>query len=48
MKVTGAAGASCKTLTEGIEKALGTVTKDVKTAEFVQAASQGNQQKAGM
>lgn len=48
IKVLGVAGPSCKSLTEGIEKALGTVTKDVKTPEFLQQANQSNHQKAGM
>jgi uncharacterized protein GlcG (DUF336 family) len=47
IKVTGHAGPGCKQLTEAIEKALGTVTSDTKTAEFHQAAKQGQQAAAG-
>jgi len=47
IKVQGCPGPSCKQLTEAIEKALGTVTSDVKTPEYHHAAKQGQQAQAG-
>ncbi len=46
VKVEGHAGPGCQKLSEAIEKALGSVTGDVKTREFTQAAKQTNQAKA--
>lgn len=34
ISVKGVAGPSCKSLTEALEKKLGTVTKDEKTSEY--------------
>lgn len=34
IKVTGVKGKSCTSLTEALEKKLGTVTKDEKTSEY--------------
>ena len=47
LKVQGCAGPSCAALTADIEKALGTVTGDQKTAEYHQSAKQAQQAKAG-
>ena len=38
MKVKGAQGGSCRKLTEGLEKALGTPSKRTLTAEFYEQA----------
>lgn len=39
VQTSGFAGASCKQATAALEKALGTVTSDEKTAEFHQGAA---------
>ena len=44
IEVNGCSGASCKTLTEGIEKALGTVTSDDLEQDYYKQA-QGQQVK---
>ncbi len=42
----GFAGADCLKATKYLEEALGVTTKDVRTKEFYQKASQKNQQQA--
>lgn len=44
IKVEGVAGISCKSLTKGLEKALGKVTEDKKTADFCLPEAQVKQQ----
>lgn len=41
IKVTGVKGAGCASLTETLEKKLGTVTKDEKTSEYNEREIQG-------